>query len=551
MAVVSRIAKLVITDGVSNFRQWTATAAVQDTAAGSSVVVTLDRLPGGVAPPLPADTLEVSMRIDNSATEIVLLFSASEAATTFPNALTFYLTNNGLVGGAARCGTVRIRLRAAKTTGLAAQNYDVNSDTGGTPPSGFSVSTPDQGWIRGTTTAITTTSNVSSGGTKPAKYGFTYTVFYRTAFAAAAYQAYAVSTTLGVIATSAPSAAGPNWDGNFGVCDNRFPVSSSAQVTAITLPNAVLGTGSSFTTITSTNDTGTYDPRITFSQLLQLNASSFATPPSSTNNTAGQRLTSDLGFLAARAVDSNGVGINGLAWTEKLWDTGLLVSSEASPSKTRASISQTKGGQAGWSDAFLTWDSSLPGGAWTQKEIVTTANATGLELTNTRALTLLSANPNYRVIAKLGPATITADLDHSHAGDPILATFAIFDTSTGFEVAPDTGTPFVAIVRYDPALERFEYADAAYVWQPCNPGPIYQHALISSIGDAKNFQRLFTAVNTSTWNALDLFCIAGCKVGGTPYAAGSMREITGNPNGHGGYTLDAIQIALTGKLGTR
>lgn len=273
------------------------------------------------------------------------------------------------------------------------------------------------------------------------------------------------------------------------------------------------------------------DPRITFAQLLQIDDSTFGTPPLSKNVASGSRLTTELGFLAARARNSRGEGQNALAWTAKLWDTANLGGSEAAPQKTRSSVGSTQGGEAGWSDTFLGWDNSLPGGSWTHKQVITTANAVGLELTNTRNLTLLAVDP--RVLLVLGAAaSLEESAGHVMAGTSLEVRLSAFNALTGKRIILDsTPAPSVSFFRYEGG--QLEYLDGAGIWQGF------------SLAVTANFHALTYNAATDTWGRtfptepswgtsdVRLKCVA--YVGGSPYTEHVYRELVGAYFPHHGY----------------
>src|SRR5688572_12089148 len=100
MAFVSRTSTLRFDNGLGAFRQWQAVAATQDTAEGSSVVITTTITTGGV-PPTAHTALNV--RVKNSSGTVIKDFSLGVGAGPFTS--TFFFTDTGDTGGSNRHGT--------------------------------------------------------------------------------------------------------------------------------------------------------------------------------------------------------------------------------------------------------------------------------------------------------------------------------------------------------------------------------------------------------------------------------------------------------------
>jgi len=282
----------------------------------------------------------------------------------------------------------------------------------------------------------------------------------------------------------------------------------------------------------------TADPTINFTQLFQINDSAFGTPPSSKNVASGRRLTSDLGFLASRATTASGgtIADGALAWTKRLWDTGELIGSEASPVKQRASTSSTKGGQAGWSDAFLSWDNSLPSGSWTQKQTITTADMTGLESGNTRTLTLLASNPSIRIICGGGPAGATLSGVHCAPGLPFQVGLGALNVDTGVLQAIDSGGASILIARLQHTGVNAGYAEYldsdGVTWVRLAASSGYFWPLGEAVPGSKVYIRNFAGAQTRLWGDYDLFLVARAVIGGTPYSGGDKEIVVGPYNMH-------------------
>lgn len=553
MAVQALTAQIRLANSSDGGSYWdlTATAATQDTAAGSSVNVTctVSTATATLAPPTAPTNADVYFMIDNSATQVKTIALSASAGSS---SQTFFFTDTGLTGGASRAGMIRIKVRLRQTGGLAATQYDVSSEPSsyGSPANslatGSIVTAANVGYIRGTTTASTV---LAGSGT----LAYNTTLTATTTLGAAPFSSRTLNVALSPItATASAASTTTTFTTALGVVDNRFPASSASRTTAVTFPNAGL-VGIAWTTATLTETTRTIDPRITFTQILQNDSSTFATPPTSSTliNTAFQRLNAQLGFLASRATDANGNGVTTLTWTDKLWDNVNLVSSEASPAKTRTATASTQGGQTGWTDAFLTWDNSLPGGTWTYKQVITApANAVGLEASNVTSVYLLAVNPLYRIVTGLGPSTTAVDGDHWHPGESLTVGMAMYDIANRNLIAPDASpVPRLILGRFNLTYGRAEYltsttdGSGSLTWAALTGATAYEWVTAASAGDANTFVKTFTATETANWGTADLFVIGIAYINGTPYNDFSFRDVlskTANP--HSKYKFDATGL---------
>lgn len=529
MAIVPRIAQLKIIDTTGlNSIQWLAIATTQDLPAGSSVVVTITRTDVGATTNLTADTLTLNYYDGRG----LLIEAVTLNAGSFSQTDTFFFTHTGNTGGNSRCGTVEIALRATKTTGLTATNYDVESDgTPNTPPTGGST-VLDRGWIRGTTTLSENISNISLGGGKLSPVKYAESLFIRLTLGSVSY----LSNTIGVtVSNTTPSLSGntnsiPSTTRSvtfLNVVDNRFPANLTAVTITETLPLSTFTGLSDFAITSTTPDTINVDPRITFSQLLQVNDNVFGTTPDTKNVVNGKRLSADLGFIAARSVSSRGEGVNGLVWTAKLWDSGNLVGSEASPVKTRTVTSTTQGTALGWSDAFIVWDNTLPAGGWTQKAIITTTNAIGLEVTNTRNLTLIASDPRIHLIISAGDTTSPGK--HWSPGESLTVGGGVINN--GLKSVFDAGTMKFLLLRFNPSLGTTEYLkNDLSAWVTGDAPDAF--TMSPSPGDAKLGLYTFTPAQTATFNLENLILIAQVDLNSTPYFGRYILETLDTKNPH-------------------
>jgi len=257
VAVISRIAAIHFDNNVGSFRQWKVTAPVQDTPAGGSITVEATTIFGGLAPPGAANLFTLGYYTDAG----VLIKQSS----LNPNAATqqdvFAFTDTGLIGGAPRCGTVEIRVRATRTD---LGTFDAETDgSPNTPPTGYTTNQLDRGWIRGTTTLVEAVSNVAAGGAKNQPAEYDESLFVRTTLGAVSYVARSltVQSSAGGLSNLTNSTTAVTRDVSFpAVVDSRFAAAATVVGWTVTPSNATL-TGLPFTafstgaTSTSTNTT--------------------------------------------------------------------------------------------------------------------------------------------------------------------------------------------------------------------------------------------------------------------------------------------------------
>lgn len=544
MAVVARIATIVVQSIAGGTRTFQATAAVKDTAAGSSVNIVVTQATAGLAPPEVPDTFTLRCRINGDATNIRSFTLTPGSAS---QNVDFFFTSDGVSGSSSRAGTVRLRLEAIKTTGLGTAQYNVNSDdtTGQVLPVGWSVTQRDQGYVRGSTTALVTTSNVSFGGAEPALYAYPDPVFHRTVLGAALFKAYTLTATIsgassggsvGVLATQ-------TFDATFSAfITNRFAAALQIQTASVTIPNAGLATGEAVAPITVTPDSITLDPRLTIAHLLQLDDNVFGTPPLIKDALNHDRLASQLGFAAARVRNARDEGQNGITQTESLQDVGALV-----PPLTRSTTTTTQGGEAGWSATFQTWDSQLPAGDWNHTVTITApSNAIGLEVNATdNTFTLLAVNPSLRLLVR-STSTDADTSDHIKPGDTLRTELILIDLSTTTKTLVDASPPpNVSYHRIGGTPEVAQFWDGI-AWVAMGAGVYSVFNMTQSPDDSSLWFHdivLSTAFDTS-----DVVALVVAKQSGTPYVSDINIELVGASNSHAGYTLDAFGLALSGIL---
>lgn len=531
MAVVERVASIVYSQALGS-RTFQATAATRDTAAGSSVVVTVTQSSTGTAPATP-DTFTLSYVDDGGNTIRSVTLNNTAASQTD----TFFFTSTGASGGAARAGTVEIRLRVTKTTGGPTATYDTETDGApNTPPSTYTTSQLDQGWIRSTTTATQSLSNVAAGGAKNSPASYTTptgsdggdSLFVRTTFAAASYVSRALTATVsgptgGPLSAASAAGTGPTWDVTFTrVVDNRFPAAVTTATTGVTIPNATL-TGQPFTVLTSTTtDSMSVDPRITRRPLFQLDDNTFGTPPSSKHNSTQRRQTSQQGFLASRTTNARGEGVNGLTYNVSL-----------TPRKPGTAVSQTglvtttQGGETGWAPSFLPWSSSLPGGIWDKAATYTApSDITGASYVLQAAGTSLE----YFLTARNDDLAVLVNVQHEPgmggrhfvAGMPLIATAYLVDRRTRARLLASAITSWtLGVVRVastanpDGTGASFEYLDASGTWVTWAGTARHAFTMTTSANDPYLVERRFT---TTGWGVRDIRFIAVAEYDGVLYS---------------------------------
>lgn len=309
-------------------------------------------------------------------------------------------------------------------------------------------------------------------------------------------------------------------------------------------------------TVTRTNDAAgnavavtfagayTSDPRLPVVHVLQLDNSTYSTPPLSnpTISPLGNRAATQIGFLAARITDANGVGINGLTADLQFWDnTNLVYPFGRVASAGAATV--TKGGQTGWTDVagapeFYAWSDGLPGGAWFSQWNITTPAAAGLEVGQSRLLTLLAADTSFAMIVAAGP--VTAEGDHQHPGDTMRVTTTLISHTARTRVAPDQNSVFVTLIRYSTANNRYEYlaADGTTWINWAGVNTVADQFAMSDAGDGATFIKDFAT--TGGWGVADVAAVlVQLKKGSTPYAFYVPRELLSKAaNAHDSYSFD-------------
>lgn len=546
MAVVPRIATIRIAnsvDAANNYRQWQATATIQDTEAGLSVAVSFVHSTVGAPLAAEADTTELIFRNDSGAT--IRTITIANAPGTSPQ--TFFFTDTGLTGGAARCGTIEIVIHVEKTTGGPTATYNIETD--GSPNTNnvalTSVNQLDRGWIRGTTTLVEDLSNTSLGGAPTAPAQYDESLFVRLTNGAISYVARALAVALshGSLSGNTNSTTAVTRDLTFSnVVDNRFPAASTSVGVAVTVPNAALTGLPDWTFTSTTDDTLAVDPRLTCEHLLQNNITSFGTPPLVNQNPNGARLASEIGYLSTNIRAARGTlvgnditqGKNSLTVRTQLQD-----SAAATSALIQDEVTATKGGEAGWVQSFLQWTSQLPAGEWDKTVSITApSDITGTDylLNSTETYVLQARNPDYAV--RVNPGT-SNPANHLVAGEDLDIQAWLLDTFNKKTVAADEdgGTPLVTVhvwrVNSDNVLQ---FLDAAFDWIDAHNGagvPVdgYAHQM-TQLANQNVYHIVFTT--DSTWTN-DIVVGVRFLNAGFPYDGFSQREVVESNNPHDRY----------------
>lgn len=577
MAVQERVASITVNPAAGSTRTFTATAAVRDTAAGGSVSITVvSNLGGVVTPPDAPDSLILKM-VNTAGSALLAQYTFTTAHPTTAGStqqvFTFFFTTDGTSGGSPRAGTVELVLEAIRSGGSPTSRYDVQSDgsnaantAAAVPPSGGSFFL-DRGWIRGTTTATVTTSNVSAGGAKPSKYVYATpvggdggdSIFHRIVLAHPTYESWtAVHTVSGAspaLSQSSGAAATQTFDATMTrVVDGRFPASQSTQTASVgTVPNATLNnsspntgggtTGVPYVGLTTINtDSLTIDPRLTVEHLLYLNLSSYQTPPLSRHTADLRRRQSELAYLGTNVRNANGSkvgntvsgGVNGVSLTTNLVSqvdpTNVVTQSNATTG--------TQAGETGWTPLF-SWSNSLPGGIW--NKTVTIGSGT-TDLTNghlvgaTAAHTLIARNDDLLAVCIIG----TDDPDnHLTAGKTLDVDAWLIDMAQRIHVAADEVT---AVIRRMSSTGEAQFWDGA-AWQNAHDGAggTVVAPLITLTKRPNQFVWTVSIPTSAAW-ANDPTIIVRVTKDGVFYPATDLRELVGTANSHNGYAFDPVGL---------
>lgn len=547
MAVVSRITTLTLSNAGST-RTWQATAAVQDTAAGASVAITTTVAAAGLTPPGTADTLSLSLRIDDSQT-VVRTYALTPGSAS--QVSTFFFTVDGVSGSALRSGTLRLRIDVDKSTGALTDRYTANSDntTGQALPALWSVQQRDQGWVRSTTSYTTAASNVAMGGAKNQPAQFPEDLHARTTLSATAYRTSPVTVSLTSGASTPRSSSitstatfDRTWSGTStttGRVNRGFPALLDTYTLEADPGNATL-TGLPWTVFTSsTADTIDIDPRLTCVHLMQLDDNSYGTPPLTKQNASGERPATSIGYIATAihaargSTDTTNVvgGVNGISL-----EVRLAASSGAGTPVTRTDTTVTAGGESGWQSDFLIWTSSLPGGSWDKNVTVTgPADIGGV------ATYLIDSQAQYQLLAARDPFVhLMVDVGHADSanvdrhvipGDTIEVAVYFKKTKEGERqlLAADTSpTPAISFERIRAGVVENWNGSA---WVVASPSLVFL-----PLTNVSTYVWSTTVDTDADWG--DVVINVAAQFRAVQYDNSAQKELVGSPNGHDDYRFD-------------
>jgi hypothetical protein len=533
MAVVSRTATLKFRNtalgDAGGFRQWQATAASQDFAAGANNVITVAMTSGGASPPSTADTLTLNVYKSDGTT-------LQQSFTLTPGT-----ASQNVNFAPATSGTFILDIRATKTTGGPTATYDYETDgSPGTPPSLNSAATVDRGYVRATTSATQTLSNASLGGGDTSPYQYLDNLYLRTVLAAALNTARACTNIVrdaGAGTTrrsSSPAATTDTFDSTFsgtststGRVNSGFPAASGSYETHFTLPNNAL-TGIAETTVTLTRDTATIDPRLTAEHLLQIDNNTFASPPFSDPNVGDQRVFPQNGYVATNLRGARGSyadpnisgGLNGLSF-----DITFVAQATGQNFGGVSFVTGTVGGEAGWQTTFLIW-TAVVGGQWTKTILLQQPDLSDAYLIGASVdYALIAANPAIRVVLRAAPRLTPARA--FAPGRDLEVRANLFNVDDRQIIAPDdVGTIIIARLNRTTLIE--EFLDSDLSWQPMLVGGVEQVAYAwdtvpgSSLvagGSPNLFFLRFDPVDTADFDYTDLVIIGTLFKDGSPYSA--------------------------------
>lgn len=536
MAVVPQIARITYDNGLGSRRHFVATADLQDQAAGGAVVVTVTNSAIGAIPPAAPDTFELRYITDDGATIRTVTLNNTAGSQTD----TFYFTDTGLVGGSPRCGTLELHLRVVKTTGGPTATYSTDTDgTPNTPPTGFTTTILDKGWIRGTTTLVEDISNVGLGSAPNTPGAYDDSLYVRLTAGATAYVARTLSVALsaGSLSGSTDSTVNIVRDLTFAnVVDERFAAAVTTVTVAVTVPNATL-TGLPWTVFTSTTDDSIdVDPRIRIIPLFQLDDDTYGTPPLSKNVADHKRLGSQQGFMCGRFINARGEGINGLTY-----NVALDPDKPGSPVTQTGKTTTTQGGQAGWGNGFTAWSSSLPGGLWVKSVDIT--GPTDIDTDSYLSLAAGENNDYFLVATDLNLKMVcgTAPLNAADGGSHVTPDMDLFVGATLWDTVNDVlvsldAEPTVTIVRFNFTTFTLQYLDSDLTtWVAVAGNTPYRHTMPENPFEPGTY---VLSLNTNGWTEDDFFIVVRGVYDGAPYLGSNIERIVGKLNAHDAHTFD-------------
>lgn len=561
MAVVQAVCGLEMQSAAGGVRAWEVTARAAggafgdpggDYPAGAAVTLDFAQSTAGTAPPdAPNQDIEVTVYVDDTST-VVRTYTFPGATTS--SSVTLDLTNNGTSGGGARIGTLRLRVRVEKTNGGPTATYHADSDgTNATAVALGTITRTDQGWLRSNTDATVAVSNVSDGGGKVEPAEYAETVWHAVTLDADGYSTFQLSHTfVGTSKSKSSSGTAGGRTATFsgtsiaaGRVNEGFPAADgtyAATVTATTTSG--LHGGLLFTIDTVTTDTLQVDPRLTAVPLLTLNVGTFPTPPRSAHETSGERPSSDFGRIAFGIRRARGTftqpnmtgGHDGLT-------VDIVGQPDSDPSVTvsATSTTDTRGGEAGWTD-YVQWTSPLPGGDWTWTADITAPADINDDtyLVNGEATFVLiaSQNPFVAIVVDAGHGDSSGNDRHMHNGDLFEVAVFLEQTKLGDEqlIEFDDGTvPQVAIKRIRDNMVQYWDGTEFQVANPDLPFlPMTQQS---------TYVWTYTTPTDDTWS--DVIVQVAGLYNGVAYSGQATREFVGNAYHHDLDTSENVGVVIT------
>lgn len=283
----------------------------------------------------------------------------------------------------------------------------------------------------------------------------------------------------------------------------------------------------------------TADASLTFTSHLQISDSVFGVAKACV---PANRLSGDIGFVAARVLNARGEGQNnanaGQGISYSFVDENSLIAPDTS---VNDAATATRDGQAGWGP-LLPWTATLPAGDWINT--VTFEDAAGIQGSAQHTYTLLGIDP--RIVVMAGGGSNDDSGSHLLPGHALIAALVPVRVDTGMII--ENGTePQVALARLNTATRMLEHFDGA-AWVATGGGEVtFFNAIRASVlhpaWDSRLFLRTFgpgglTNVDTSTWNFDDIFVIGRIKVDGTTYGNYSQVTMAGYSNRHSMLNFD-------------
>ena len=536
---------------------------------GSSVTLRLEWASTGTPTFSVADTITVAVRLPGDNTNIGATWTPSPGTGTSGTlTTTLHFDDNPLNGvlGAIRAGMLEVFLQIQRTAAVGWGPVD--SRGGGTPPAG-STFTWSRGYLRAPVTMTDfSVSDASLGGAEPGVFYATKPCYTRVTFDATWYRAAASTlrhkqgaTTTRQGSSASGTSAIKEWSwtaatssvGGTGRINKDYVAALTATQVEVTMPGGLsFGGDDEYYYATSGHVAGwtrassglltdadriSVDPRIQFTQLLQRNDDAYGTPPMSKDVASGRLLNTDFGYISSRARDMGGTGLNGIQWQELLWDDAELIGFEGGPVDSRFQTGSTQGGEDGWGNGFVLWDEVKPGGNWNQKQTLSTTDLSGggLEVTNTRTLVLLAADPRVSVVVGAGPTTKSR---HFTPGQTFQAGISAINVDTGKRLSIDASGAYVALFRNQDGGANAgygEFLDSDLVWKRVDAAAtIYFWPCTETIaGNTQVWIKTFTASQTSGWGTYDIFLIGKAIIGGVPYGSHEQGEVVGPYADHG------------------